>query len=139
MVITTFLVVICLFLKYFVYISICREWQNASIIIIKNITFGMACNIISYLIIIIILLFNKNKHDEIKCFHGEKCFLPFMPFLKVFSGITHALPQHNCEFVVVPPHPLSFSPPCGSLSKIIEFFISIFLNKKRKIERKILL
>ena len=100
----------------------------------------MACNIISCLIIIIILLLSKNKHDEIKCSHGEKCFLPFMPFLEVLSGIIHALPQHNWEYVVVPPHLLSLCLLHASLlSKIKEFFISIFTNKRRKIEKKILL
>ena len=95
----------------------------------------MACNIISFLIIIIILLFSKNKYNEIKCFHGEKCFLPFMPFLEVFSGITHALNQHNWEYVVGPPlsHSLLHA---SSLSKIKEFFISIFINEKRKIKKK---
>ena len=101
----------------------------------KKFAFRMACNIISFLIIIIILLLNKNKHDEIKCFHVEKCFLPFMPFLEVFSGITHALPQHNCEYVVEPPHPLSLLH-ASPLSKLKEFFTSIFINEKRKIEKK---
>ena len=55
----------------------------------------MACNIILFLILIIILLFNKSKHDETKNFHGENCFLPFISFLKGLSGIAHALPQHN--------------------------------------------
>ena len=136
MVIITFLVVILF--KSFFYISISREWQNACIMIIKNIAFRMTCNIISFSIIIIILLFSKNKNDEIKCFHGEKCFLPFMPFLEAFSGITHALSQHNWEYVLVPPHllPLYSSPPCISTLWNKEIFISIFIHKKRKFEKK---